>query len=175
MVLADRMLRAALLKADVYEEVEADTAANGQATIVVVLASLAAGAGAVERHGPTGVALAVLVALLGWYVWALLTYVIGTRVLSTPQTRADLGQLLRTIGFSASPGVLRVFAGIPLVGGLIAGTASAWMLVAMIVAVRQALDYESTARAFLVCLIGWLVQFGMLLLSGAMVWITRGG
>jgi len=32
-----------------------------------------------------------------------------------------------------------------------------WMLLAMVVAVRQALDYESTWRAVAVCLVGWLL------------------
>ena len=36
--------------------------------------------------------------------------------------------------------------------------AAIWMMVAMIVAVRQALDYESTWRAIGVVVIGFLVQ-----------------
>jgi hypothetical protein len=95
---------------------------------------------------------------VGWFIWAGLTFLIGTKILPEPQTKADLGELLRTIGFSASPGVLRIFGMIPLLGGLIALAASVWMLVAMIVAVRQALDYTSTGRAVGVCVIGWLVQ-----------------
>ncbi len=96
--------------------------------------------------------------LVGWFIWAALTFLIGTKILPEPQTKADLGELLRTIGFSASPGVLRIFGMIPLLGGLIALAASVWMLVAMVVAVRQALDYTSTGRAVGVCAIGWLVQ-----------------
>jgi hypothetical protein len=97
-------------------------------------------------------------ALVGWFIWAFLTYYIGTRLLPEPQTKADLGELLRTIGFSSSPGVIRVLGFIPFLGVIIMFAASIWMLVAMIIAIRQALDYQSTWRAAGVCLIGWIAQ-----------------
>jgi len=96
--------------------------------------------------------------LLGWYIWAFLTYVIGTKILPEPGTRADYGELLRTIGFSSAPGLIRIFSIIPGLGMPVNLLASIWMLVAMVIAVRQALDYQSTYRALGVCLIGWLVQ-----------------
>jgi len=100
----------------------------------------------------------LIAAFIGWFIWAYLTYLIGTKVLPEPQTEADLGQLLRTIGFSSSPGLLRVLGFIPLLGGVLILAAGIWMLVAMVVAVRQALDYQSTPRAVVVCIIGWFVQ-----------------
>jgi hypothetical protein len=100
----------------------------------------------------------VLAALVGWFVWALLTFYIGTRLLPEPQTRADYGELLRTIGFSSSPGIIRVIGIIPGLAGLVFIIAGVWMLAAMIIAVRQALDYRSTWRAVGVCLIGWVIQ-----------------
>ncbi len=97
-------------------------------------------------------------------------YIIGNRVLPEPQTRSDLGELLRTTGFSASPGLLRVPGVIPLLGGLITLAVSIWMLIAMIIAVWQALDYQSTGRAVGVCLIGWFVFVVIaLMLSGGRV------
>ena len=157
MSLTDRMIRAAKLDAHLYEEVEADTSANGQALGVVVLSSLAAGIGAAGGE-PFVIVVSILSALLGWFVWALLTYLIGAKMLPTAETNASLGQLLRTTGFSASPGILRAAAVIPLLGPFVMVVASVWMLAAMVIAVRQALDYTSTGRAFAVCLIGWLVQ-----------------
>jgi hypothetical protein len=160
----ERMLRAAKLEVDLYEEVEADKQALGQATAVVVLSSLAAGIGVVSTQGLSGILIGTVAALLGWYVWAFLTYLIGTKVLPEAQTSADQGQLLRTIGFSSSPGLIRILGVIPFlrqVSFLIAGV---WMLVAMVIAVRQALDYQSTWRAVGVCLIGWLIQSLVLLL-----------
>lgn len=155
--LTDRMIRAAKLDVRLYEEVEADSTATGQAMTVVVISSVAAGIGAIGYGGVSGVITGTIAALIGWFVWAFLTYIIGTRLLPEAQTEADVGQLLRTIGFSSSPGVLRIFLFIPLLGGLISLVASVWMLVAMVIAVRQALDYTSTWRAVGVVVIGWIV------------------
>lgn len=158
-----RMIRAAKLDVNLYEEVEADPGAMGQAMGVVVLSSIAAGVGAIGTIGVGGLLMGTLFALAGWYIWAYLTYIIGTRLLPEPQTRSDHKELLRTIGFSASPGVLRVFGVIPGIGVLISLVASIWMLVAMVIAVRQALDYTSTMRAVGVCVIGWVIQTVILL------------
>jgi hypothetical protein len=141
-----------------YEEVEADTGALGQAMGVVILSSVAAGVGSIARGGIGGIVITTIAALIGWFIWAYLTYFIGTKLLPEAQTEADYGQLLRTIGFSSSPGLLRVLGIIPGLAGLVFLAAGIWMLVAMIIAVRQALDYTSTFRAVGVCLIGWLVQ-----------------
>ena len=160
----DRIIRAVKLDAQLYEEVEADTGAMGQAMGVVVLSSMAAGVGSVAIGGLGGILAGAIAALTGWYVWAYLTYFIGTKFLPEPQTEADLGELLRTIGFSSSPGLIRVFGIIPGLAGPLFLVASIWMLVAMVIAVRQALDYESTSRAVGVCVIGWIVQLLILVL-----------
>ncbi len=160
----NRIIRAAMLDVNLYEEVEADKSAMSQAMGVVVLSSIAAGLGSIERGGFGGVFTGTVAALIGWYVWAYLTYFIGTRVLPEPQTKADHGELLRTIGFSSSPGLIRVFAIIPGLTGVVFLFAAIWMLVAMVIAVRQALDYQSTLRAVGVCLIGWFIQSLILVL-----------
>ncbi len=167
--LKDRIIRAAKLDVNLYEEVEADKGAFGQAMTVVVLSSIAAGIGSIAKGGLGGIFIGTIAALIGWYLWAYLTYFIGTKLLPEPQTKADHGELLRTIGFSSSPGLIRVFGIIPGLGMIVFSAASMWMLVAMIIAVRQALDYKSTLRAVGVCVIGWIIQilifallFGML-------------
>jgi hypothetical protein len=108
---------------------------------------------------------------VGWFIWAFLTYFIGTRLLPEPQTKADYGELLRTIGFSSSPGVLRVLGIIPMLGNVLNFIVGIWMLVAMVIAVRQALDYKSTWRAVGVCLIGWIVQIAIF---GMFFWLVGG-
>ena len=164
----ERMIRAAKLDVNLYEEVEADKTAMRQAMGVVVLSSLAAGIGSMSR-GSINLLFVTIAALIGWYVWAFVTYFIGTKLLPEPQTKADHGELLRTIGFSSSPGLLRVLGIIPGITTLVFTATGIWMLVAMVIAVRQALDYKSTPRAIGVCLIGWLIQaiFLALLLSMA--------
>ena len=167
---AERMIGAATLDVHTYEEVEADTTAMTQAMGVVVLSSIAQGIGFLTQGGGMGFVAGAMGALIGRFIWAFLVYIIGTKVLPEPQTRSDLGELLRTTGFSASPGLLRVLGVIPLLGGLIMLAVSVWMLVAMIIAVRQALDYKSTGRAVGVCLIGWFIFVViMLMISGGRV------
>jgi hypothetical protein len=152
------MIRAARLDASLYEEVEADRNATQQAMLVVLLSSVAAGVGSLSEVGVAGLIGGAVVALAGWFLWALLTYWIGTSLLPEPQTQADLGQLLRTTGFSSSPALLRVLGMIPGLWLLVMLFTSIWMLAAMVVAVRQALDYRGTWRAFGVCAIGWTIQ-----------------
>jgi len=154
----DRIIRAAKLDVNLYEEVEADKGAMGQAMGVVVLSSIAAGLGSIERAGISGIFIGTIIALISWYVWAYITYFIGTKLLPEPQTKADHGELLRTIGFSSSPGLIRILGIIPGLTWLVFLVASIWMLVAMVIAVRQALDYQSTLRAVVVCIIGWIIQ-----------------
>ena len=160
----NRIFRAARLDIALYEEVEADKSALGQAMGVVVLSSIAAGIGNTSKTGLFGMLMMVLVALVGWYIWAYLTYFIGTKLLPEPQTKADHGELLRTIGFSSSPGLIRVLGIIPGMQSIVFPIAAIWMLVAMIIAVRQALDYNSTLRAIGVCAIGWIVQIVLFVL-----------
>ena len=153
----ERMIRAAKLDVRLYEEVEADKGAMGQAMAVVILSSLAAGIGSIGVIGVKGVIVITLSALVGWFIWAYLTYLIGTKILPEPQTKSNPGELMRTIGFSNSPGILRALGFIPLLGWVLSFVVGVWMLAAMIIAVKQALDYESTLRAVGVCVIGWII------------------
>ncbi|HEU4764914.1 MAG TPA: hypothetical protein VFT93_04610 [Candidatus Eisenbacteria bacterium] len=168
----NRVIGAAQLRSETYEEVEADKSANLQALGVVVLSAIAAGF-SMAQGGGRAIGVGILAALVAWVLWAALTWLIGTKFLSTPETHADIGELLRTTGFAAAPGMLRIFGGIPVVGFVFNLVAGLWMLAAFVVAVRQALDYRSTGRALLVCGIGWLVWFAVIawtfLLLGASV------
>ncbi|MDX2169014.1 MAG: YIP1 family protein [Deltaproteobacteria bacterium] len=162
--MVDRMIRAAKLDASLYEEVEADTTAMGQATGVVLLSSLAGGIGSIGEMGAMGFVFGAVLSLVGWYVWSFITYWVGTRLLPQPTTEADLGQLLRTLGFASAPGLLRALGVIPGIGTLAAAVSALWSLAAMVVAVRQALDYDSTGRAIAVCIVGWIVQVLIILI-----------
>lgn len=155
----DRFIGALKLDVRTYEEVEADPTALGQAILVVVLSSVAGAIGAAGLFGGAGMINGLIASLVGWIIWSGLTYLIGTKVLPTPQTRADLPQMLRTTGFAAAPGVIRILGIIPFMGWLTSAIAAIWMLAAFVVAVRQALDYTDTLRAVGVCLIGWLAYW----------------
>jgi hypothetical protein len=153
-----RMLRAARLDVSLYREVETDPQAMGQAMTVVILSGVAAGIGSLGVLGVKGLVIGTLTALVGWYVWAYITFLVGTRLLPEPQTRASHAELLRTIGFASSPGVLRVLGILPGLNTLTFLVTSLWSLVAMVIAVREALNYRSTGRAVGVCVIGWIIQ-----------------
>jgi hypothetical protein len=153
---SQRIVGSAMLQVPTYEEVEHDKGATGQAMAVVVLSSLAAGVG-VWYGSPRGLIGGIIGALLGWVIWALLAYVIGTKILPEPQTEANVSQLLRTLGFASAPGILRFLGIIPVLGSVFLLVISIWMLVAFIIAIRQALDYRSTWRAVAVAIIGWIV------------------
>ena len=152
----DRIIGAAKLEVQTYEEVESDQGATGQAMAVVVLSSLAAGLGSYGLGGLTGMVRLTLMALIGWAIWAILIYLIGTKLLPEPQTRSNIPEVLRTIGFASAPGLLRFLGILPLIGWLLVFLINIWVLLANIIAVRQALDYQNTARAAIVCLIGWV-------------------
>ena len=156
-VFVNRIIRACKLDVSLYEEVEADKTATFQAALVVILSSLAAGVGAISL-GASNFLIAPILSLVSWYIWAYLIYIIGAKIFPEPNTTADHGQLLRTIGFSSAPGLIRVFGFTPDLMSITFIGAGIWMLVAMVIAVRQALDYESTWRAIGVVVIGFLVQ-----------------
>jgi hypothetical protein len=160
-----RVTGAALLNPEIYEEVEADRTATMQAMAVVALSSLAAGVGGLGLASLRITALAgiSLLAFAVWVIWAVLTLQIGARIFPSPHTQADTGQLLRTIGFATAPGILRIVGVIPGTTAVVFTITALWMLVAMIVAIRQALDYTSTARAFGVCALGWVLSLGFAL------------
>ncbi len=152
--LVQRMKGAALLNIDTYEEVEADASATGQAAAVVVMVAIASSIGAADE-GLGAIITAPMGQLIGWLVWAGVTYLIGEKVFGGTAT---WGELLRTLGFAQSPGVLYLFGVLPLIGGSVRFVVAIWMLLAGIIGIRQALDF-STGKAVLTALLGWLAFF----------------
>jgi len=163
-----RLMGAALLDRAVYEGIEADRRALGQAMVTVLLSSLAAGIGVAGWRGPdiATVVLVAAIALVTWTAWAMLMFQIGGRLMRTAETRTSLTELMRTIGFAASPGLLQAFGAFPRVTVFAFAIAWIWMFAATVVAVRQALDFTSTARTLLVCAIAaGICLAGALILS----------
>jgi Yip1-like protein len=163
-----RLVGALALDATIYEEVEADRTATGQALAVVVLSSVAAGIGSRGLGGTTfqGIVFIAVVSLIAWAAWALVIFEIGARLLPERGTRVDVGELLRTIGFAAAPGLLRVLGVMTAATIPVFAVTAIWMLAAMIVAVRQALDFQSTMRAVAVCCLGWVLAIAIAVVLG---------
>ena len=120
------------------------------------------------RSALAGVAFVSVAALLAWAAWALLTFEVGVRLMPVPETRSNPGELLRTIGFAATPGILNAFAILPSITRSVFVVTSIWMLLAMIVAVRHALDYKGTGRAIAVCVFGWALALTVAVVLGVL-------
>jgi hypothetical protein len=165
--LVERMIGAAMLDVSVYEEVEHDQTATGQAAAVVAIVAVCGAIGS-WGHGGKGIIGAVIAAFLGWLIMSALTYVIGTRLFGGT---ADFGEMLRTLGFSRAPGVIAIIGFIPLLGWLAVAAASIWQLVTAVVAIRQALDFD-TGKAVATALIAWLVVMAITMAIMAFVFGT---
>ena len=159
----NRIYRAIKIDPNLYEEVENDKSATIQAASVVILSSLAAGIGAIHL-GVSNFILGPLLSLVSWYFWAFLIFIVGTKLFPDNETKSDHGELLRTIGFSSAPGIIRVFGFTPELMTVTFIGSSFWMLACMVVGVRQALDYKSLWKAFGVVVVCWFIQAFLLLL-----------
>jgi hypothetical protein len=161
----NRVVGAIQMKAATFEEVEHDRTATVQAALVVAAAHLAQGVGAYRYGSMTGVLVAVVVGLLGWVIGAAVLLVVGTKLFPDKNTEADMGQMLRTAGFAQAAGLFGVLAIVPAIGWVVYLICSVWILIAMVIAVRQALDYDSTTRAIVVCIVAWLIMLAIQVLA----------
>lgn len=152
----DRVIGAARLDERIYEEVEHDRGATGQAAAVVLLSSLAAGVSGLAVVGPVGLVLFTIAGLISWAIYAYVTYYIGTRLLAGPDTSADWGELARTLGFAQTPGLIVIVGVVEALAVVVSLVAGIWIIVTTVVALRAALDF-TIGRAIGTALIGWLV------------------
>ncbi|MDP7627502.1 MAG: YIP1 family protein [SAR202 cluster bacterium] len=165
-----RMLRASMLDAHVYEEVESDSSAIVQAVLIVVVVAVARGVATLSvTDNILGIVFGIIAGLLSWAVWAFITYFVGTKLLKTEETESSWGELARVTGFAQSPGILFLIAVVPVVGTWILPVVSLWQLAAMVVGIRQALDYTSTFRAIGVVLIGFVAVIPLQLILFAVL------
>jgi hypothetical protein len=175
----NRVTRAAMLDVNLYEEVEADTSLNQEALIVVILVSILSGIGGFLQgvfNGDIGAALLALVVgvvlgVVSYYIWAYVTYFVGTNLFGGT---ADAGELLRVLGYASGPRVLGVLGFIPCVGGLAGLVGAIWALVAGVIAVREALDFDTT-KAVLTVIIGWVIVLVISIAVGLVFGIGAAG
>jgi hypothetical protein len=160
----NKMIKAAMLNSQFYEEVEHDRNASLQAGAVVALSAICGGLASIGMYGITGLIAGVILGISAWLLRAGVILIIGTKFLRTAETEADYGQLIRTMGFASSPGLIRVLGIVPFIGTVIIIISEIWILAATIVAVRQALDFKSTLRAISVVFIGELIVILLILI-----------
>lgn len=159
MTFGDRVVGAMKLDPNTFEDVERDPTAIGQSVGVIVLAAVAAGIGNVFRGGLTGIVYGACLSVVGFLVWSLIVWVIGTKVMPEPATKADYAETFRVLGFSAAPGLASVITIIPILGYLLMLLIWLWQIAAMIIAVKAVLDYSTLGKAIIVVVIGWIVNF----------------
>jgi hypothetical protein len=175
--LTGRMIGAMQADVKTFEEIEADPNAMSQAITVIVIAGVAAMIGNFFRSGLLGGISGLVGSLIGYGLFSLLVFIIGTKVMPEPTTKADFNEAFRTIAFAASPGVFNILAIIPFIGPLISLLIGLWSLVIGVIAVRAVLDYSNTGRAIVVCLIAgvicWIVVAIVMLPLIAAIGIAR--
>jgi hypothetical protein len=165
--LTGRMIGAMQADVKTFEEIEADPSALPQAVTVIVIAGVAALIGNFFRAGVVAGVLGLIASLVSYALFSFLVFIIGTKVMPEPTTKADFQETFRTLGFAAAPGVFNVLAIVPFLGPLVSLLVGIWSLVIGVIAVRQVLDYSNTGRAIIVCLIAavicWIVVFLLML------------
>ncbi len=162
--MTDRMIGAAMLDVDTYEEVEHDETATGQAAGVVLLAAFARGLASIG-DGVTAMIAGLVLAVVGWLIWCGVTYVIGDMLLDG---EATWGEVLRAVGFAQAPGLLAVVGIIPLLGWLVELGVGIWVLVAGFIGLRQALDLGNV-KTLVTVVLGWIAMMAVLVLPMAML------
>jgi hypothetical protein len=165
----DRVVGAMRLQAATFEDIEHDPSAVSQSVMVVLAVAIAGVIGASGFGLYPGAAVASIVfALIGWAISSAVVWLIGTRLMPGKNTEADFPQVLRVVGFAQAPGLFSILGIIPILGYLIRFAVWIWTLVALVIAVRQALDYDDTLKAVIVCVIAWVVMFVATLMVGIM-------
>ena len=172
--LTGRMIGAAQADVKTFSEIEADPNAFTQAVIVIVIAGVSSLVGNIFRGGLRAGVFGLVVSLVAYFLFAFLVFIIGTKMMPEPSTKADFNETFRTVGFAASPGALNFLAIIPFLGPLISFLIAIWSLVIGVIAVREVLDYSNTGRAIIVCLIAFVacvIVYSVLLIPilGAML------
>ena len=159
-----RFIGALVLDAGAFEDIEADRHAGMQSVIVVMAVSAAGGfaAGGLGIAGTASFLSGAVMVLGGWLVWVAVIASLGTITLPEPQTRSDVRELLRVLGFAAAPGVFIALAALPAAAPVVTVVVALWMIASAVVGLRQALDYRSTGRAIGVCVAGCLVSLGVM-------------
>ena len=164
----ERVVGAMRLDANTFEEIERDPTAMGQAAGVIALAAVSLGIGNVLVRRDLRDLSQVIISIIGYAVWAVLVWVIGTKVMPDPATKADFAEAFRVIGFAASPGVLGIITIIPILGWLLLILIWLWQMAAMVIAVKAVLDYDTIGKAIIVVVIGFFVNLCVTVLLGMM-------
>ena len=168
-----RLQKAIMLDVSFYEEVENDKKFTDQAMMTVVLVSIVQGL-MIAGFAPIALVQGILGSLLRFIIWAFFIAFVGTRILPEPETKSNTGELIRKLGFAYAPGLLVIFKALPSISSFVDPIVVILQLAAMTIAVRQALDFNSTVRAVGVCIVAFLLMIVALTLFIGSTWFFLG-
>ena len=152
-----RLKKAIFLDVAFYEEVEKDKKFTDQAMMTVALVSIVQGL-MIAGFAPIALVQGILGSLIRFLIWAFFIAFVGTRILPEPETESNTGELIRTLGFAYAPGLLVVLKIVPIISTFVDPVVTILQLAAMTIAVRQALDFNSTVRAVGVCIVAFILM-----------------
>lgn len=178
-MLVQRMIRAARLDPDLFYVLERDRGANGQSFLVVLIVAACTLLGTflpglLSLFGVNigGAALGgwvflralfdISVTMLGgWIFWTAVAAVVGTKF----GGRGDFEGVMRAVAFAYAPGVLYLFGFLPLLGQWLRLAVGIWIIIGMIVAVREAQHFDTgkavmtaAATTAILFVIGYLIH-----------------
>ena len=152
-----RLQKAIFLDVAFYEEVEKDKKFTDQAMMTVALVSVVQGF-MIAGFAPVALVQGILGSLIRFVIWAFFIAFVGTRILPEPETESNTGELIRTLGFAYAPGLLVILKIFPVIDYFVDPVVVILQLAAMTIAVRQALDFNSTVRAVGVCIVAFILM-----------------
>ena len=153
-----RLQKAIFLDVNFYEEVEKDKKFTDQAMMTVVLVAVVQGL-MIGGLAPIALVQGIMGSLIRFVIWAFFIAFVGTRILPEPETESNTGELIRTLGFAYAPGLLVILKVFPVINYFIDPVVLILQISAMTIAVRQALDFNSTVRAVGVCIVAFILMF----------------
>ena len=150
----DRVLGASLLEPETYEEAALADSLRGQAALIVLVSSLAAGIGLIGA-GLDGLVAGTLAGLFGWALAAIGSFWMATLRYDVPRTPGVWGSTWRVLALASAPRLFLIFTVIPGIGFLVGLAVHAWVLITGFFALRSSLDLDVPA-ASLTALTGWV-------------------
>ena len=133
----------------------------GEASIyfagLIMILDGVAGAVAANTVIKTAIGMSGLTAILTWFIWAILIYVLGVKIFPDKQTKVSFKKVLTAVGFAHAPGLLRFFAVTPELMIPIIFITQFWIFAGLIISIRQILNFKSNLKSFGIVFLSFLI------------------
>ena len=126
------------------------------AGLIMILEGVA-GAIAANSIIKTSIGLSGLTAILTWFIWSILIFVIGVKIFPDKESKVSFKKILIGIGYAHSPGLLRFFAVTPELVIPIIFITQFWIFASLIIATKQILNIKSNFKSFGIIFLSFLI------------------